>query len=84
MIVNRLKHHLEHQQLLTENQSGFRGNRTTLDQILRLEADIKIALNTKHKRSRHLIAIFIDFEKAFDLVWTKGLISKLNQFGYKR
>ncbi|KAK3609526.1 hypothetical protein CHS0354_041577 [Potamilus streckersoni] len=83
MIVNRLKHHLECNNLLTENQSGFRGSRTTLDQILRLETDIKLALNSQRKNNRHLIAIFLDFEKAFDLVWTKGLISKLNKFGIK-
>lgn len=81
MVNNRLKHHLEQNQLLAETQSGFRNKRSTLDQLIRLEANIKLAFNAKRKRDRHLVAIFLDLEKAFDLVWTNGLISQLNQFG---
>ena len=81
MINNRLKYHLESNNLLSNNQSGFRNNRSTLDQLIRLESNIKLAFNNKYKSKRYLIAIFLDLEKAFDLVWTNGLMAKLNHYG---
>ncbi len=81
MVNNRLKHYLDQHHPLSETQSGFRSRRSTIDQLVRLEAEIKLAFQDKKKKNRHVIAIFLDLEKAFDLVWSKGLISRLKRYG---
>jgi len=58
-------------------QSGFRRYRSTIDQIARLHDTIVKRLNTKG----HVLAVFQDMEKAFDMVWRKGLMIKLKRLG---
>ncbi len=41
MINDRLGHHLERNGILSPSQSGFRKGRSTLDQLLRLQHDVK-------------------------------------------
>ncbi|MEW8548241.1 MAG: reverse transcriptase domain-containing protein [Candidatus Thiodiazotropha sp.] len=76
MVANRLTSFLENKGLLSDNQSGFRRNRSTIDQILRLESAIRIA----RLRKRKLMAVFLDLEKAFDLMWRKGVLKNLVKF----
>ena len=76
MVANRLTSHLENKGLLSDTQSGFRRNRSTIDQILRLESAIRIA----RLRKRKLMAVFLDLEKAFDLMWRKGVLQNLTKF----
>lgn len=73
---NRLTSFLENKGLLSDTQSGFRRNRSTIDQILRLESAIRIA----RLRKRKLMAVFLDLEKAFDLMWRKGVLQNLTKF----
>ena len=77
MIAPRLITFIEERQLLGKTQSGFRKNRSTIDQILRLTSAIK----TARLRKRSCCAAFLDLEKAFDLMWRKGVLQKLVQFG---
>ena len=77
IVKNRLSKHLEENKLITPNQSGFRQHRSTIDQVIRLYNDIQTA---KHQH-KQIASIFIDFEKAFDLLWTDGLLYKLKTFG---
>ena len=77
MIAKRLTHHLERNQCLSKNQSGFRPGRSTTDQLTRLESAIKMAFMEK----KIVVATFLDLEKAFDLMWTTGTILKLREFG---
>lgn len=77
MIGQRLTNHLEKNELLAATQSGFRQNRSTIDQIVRLETEIKSAF----MKGECLLAIFLDLEKAFDLMWSKGVILKLHEYG---
>ncbi|MCU7800042.1 MAG: endonuclease/exonuclease/phosphatase family protein, partial [gamma proteobacterium symbiont of Lucinoma myriamae] len=79
MIANRLMTVLEKNDLLSTTQSGFRKNRSTLDQIIRLDSAIKKAKMEK----RILVGVFLDLEKAFDLMWTKGVLDQLTRFGIK-
>lgn len=79
MVANRLTAHLENNNYLSNCQSGFRNNRSTIDQIVRLESEIKKAGLEK----RILMAVFLDLEKAFDLMWRKGVLQKLVHFGIK-
>ena len=77
MVNNRAKKILDKQ--ISDTQSGFRNNRSTIDQLTKLESAIKAGqLNDKK-----VVAVFLDLKKAFDLMWRKGVILKLTEFGIK-
>ena len=59
------------------NQEGFSKNRNTIRYLHRLTAGIKGDVNKKLT----VLCLFLDFEKAFDSVWKKGLIVKLKRAG---
>jgi hypothetical protein len=61
---------------IDNNQYGFLPNRCTMDAIIQVIEDWGSAKD-KHKA---LIAIFFDFEKAFDLVDHEILLKKLQQY----
>ena len=77
MVTKRLLHHLETGNHIKPDQSGFRKGHSCLDHILRLENEIKKAQLNR----QYLAAVFLDFSKAFDMVWHDGLLSKLAQNG---
>ena len=77
MISDRLVWYLETKGLYNKNQSGFRKNRSCADQIMRLQDDINKSIHTKG----HTIGIFIDLEKAYDMLWRDGLLHKLQKLG---
>ena len=64
---------LEDINFLTDNQHGFRKNRSTLHAALQLINHI----NVNFDRKTPTIIVFIDFRKAFDCVCHKTLIQKL-------
>ena len=64
MITNRLQWFVERKNLLTKDQAGFRKHRSTIDQVIRLQGKISKSLKGKH----HVLGIFIDFEKAYDMI----------------
>ena len=73
MIFRRLKCYLEYNNFLDIKQSGFRERRRSTDHILRLHDTVQKSLANKH----HLLAIFIDLEKAYDMVNKNVLLLKL-------
>ena len=76
VLNTRISNHLENRSFLIKEQAGFCKNFVTSDQlfILKTIADTYIQRNGKmHK----LYACFIDFKKAFDMVWHEGLFLKL-------
>lgn len=75
IISNRLTWFLEENNLLNPAQAGFRKNRNSVDQILRLHDSAFKSINTK----QFTIATFLDFSKAFDMLWVKGLLHKLRK-----
>ena len=77
MVVSRLTWYLESNNLININQSGFRKNRRTLDQLIRLSDNIQKAIAVK----KLTLGVFLDIEKAYDMVWKKGILFKLNQMG---
>lgn len=79
IINKRLQHYLEKNNIITHNQSGFRKGRTTIDQIVRLQHDIRRGQQRKH----YTIAVFLDFSKAFDMVWHEGLLHKISHIKVK-
>ena len=73
----RLTNYLKHNDILEENQAGFRAGYSTSDHIFTLHVLTEI-LKSKRKR---LYCSFIDFSKAFDSVWRVGLWTKLLKNG---
>jgi len=69
--------YLEKHQLLSNMQTGFRRGRNTVDQIVKLQD----AIIRRQQNKGHLLAVFVDFEKAFDMVWKNGLLIKLKRLG---
>ena len=61
----RLNNFLKHNDILEENQAGFRAGYSTTDHIFTLHTLTEL-LKSKHKK---LYCSFIDFSKAFDSVW---------------
>ena len=74
IIAHRLLYYLEFNNILTEKQYGFRRGRCTQHPI-HLASEI-IEENSREKRLT-LVATR-DTEKAFDTVWEKGLLFKIN------
>ena len=75
IILNRLKNEAE--QHLAEEQAGFRPGRSTVEQIF----NCRILMEKHLQHQRDLCHNFIDFKKAFDRVWHKGLWQVLRNFG---
>ena len=65
VIENRLQKHLEDNGFFSKYQSGFRKSKSTNDHVFRLSQTIMESFN----RAEHVIAAFLDVEKAFDNVW---------------
>lgn len=59
--------------IIPDSQFGFRPHHSTIHAVLTFREDIIKALANKH----FTVACLLDVEKAFDTVWTKGLIWKL-------
>ena len=59
--------------LINKFQNGFRKNENTQEQLFRLQNTIRNALNNKWS----VITIFLDIEKAYNMIWREGLLFKL-------
>ena len=67
IILNRLKPRAE--EIITEEQAGFRAGRSTTEQIFNL----RILCEKYLQQQQDLYHVFIDFKKAFDRVWHAAL-----------
>ena len=74
VIEQRLRSHLEHIEFINKHQSGFRKAKSTDDHLFRLSQSIMESFN----RGEHVVAAFLDIEKAFDNVWHNGLRYKIS------
>src|SRR6218665_3619976 len=79
MVTNRLQWFVEGRGLLTKDQTGFRQN-STIDQIIRLQDQITKRINHRE----HVLGIFIDFEKAYDMLHVPTLLRKIHHLGSGR
>ena len=73
----RLRSHLEHIGFINKHQSGFRRAKSTDDHLFRLSQSLMESFN----RGEHVVAAFLDVEKAFNNVWQNGLRYKIYQLG---
>jgi len=79
MVNNRLVWYLETNNLLSESQSGFRQNRSTLDHLVSLETFIR----DSSVRGEHVFTVFFDLEKAYDTTWKHGILLDLHKMGLR-
>ena len=77
IIVSQIMEHLDNQNILNENQHGFRAKRSCESQLLMTTNDITKWMNNNIQVD---IAI-LDFAKAFDKVAHKRLSEKLQYYG---
>ena len=70
--------HLVKKNLIYKYQSGFWQTYATVHQLLKLYNSI---LNSLSKKYNLAVSSFAIFSKAFDKVWHKDLIHKMNSYG---
>ena len=77
VVYKHVYNHLQRNKLIYEYQSGFLPKNSTVHQLLEIYNSI---LNSLEKREISCF-VFCDFSKAFDKVWHKGLLYKMNSYG---
>src|SRR6218665_3846156 len=77
LVTNILQWFVEKNNFLSSNQSGFRKNRSTVDQILKIHDNILKKLKNKD----NVLAVFIDFEHVYDMPHVPTLLKKLLNMG---
>lgn len=77
IIQNRLEYVIENGNYLKPEQCGFRRGLGTPDVLLRIETEIRKALDSKEI----CLVVHVDLKSAFDKVWGQGLIYKLAKLG---
>ena len=63
--------------LISPHQSGFTKGDSTVNQLLYISEEFVKALDN----GKEIRVVFFDISKAFDRVWHKGLVYKLEKFG---
>ena len=79
MVNNRLIFYLEQNNILSEYQSGFRKQRSTTEQLIRLDTWVREGL----ANGEHVVAVFFDLEKAYDTTWRYGVLADLFKVGLR-
>jgi hypothetical protein len=76
-VFNRVYEFLEVTGFFYRFQSGFRPGDSTVSQLVYIIHKIYQAF----KKGHELRAVFLDISKAFDKVWHRGLLAKLQSIG---
>ena len=79
LIFNSLYNYISKNNLLSQNQSGFRPGDSCTNQLLSITHYIHSSFDDHS--SLEVRGVFLDMSKAFDKVWHDGLIYKLKTFG---
>ena len=74
IILNRLQPQAE--EIIAEEQTGFRAGRSTTEQIF----DLGILCVKYLQHQQNLYHVFIDFKKAFDRVWHEALWATMRKY----
>ena len=79
ILAQRLATYLRQIKLFNESlQCGFQRNRNCFDVLYLYEFDI---INQLEHKSEFSISVFTDFSKAYDTIWSDGLLVKLYNLG---
>jgi hypothetical protein len=78
VLLNRINEHLEDNNIIPNQQCGFRTGRSTSHQLIKVIKEAKQNINRKKSTGM----IFLDVEKAFDRVWHNGLLYKMIKLGF--
>ena len=70
---------LESKGLLASKQCRFRKTHSTADHLVRFDISIQIAF----AMNEHVIDIFFDLEKAYDIMWSHGVPSDLCNLDFR-
>ena len=79
ILAQRIQSYLNILGINDQDQEGFKAGHNTIRYLNRLV----LGINSDKQKKLTSICLFIDFEKAFDSVWKKGLIVKLHKLGIK-
>lgn len=79
LFVKRLDNYIELNNILTEQQFGFRADRSTTMAVINLVENITQAINKK----QYTVGIFLDLQKAFDTIDHNILLHKLQKYGFR-
>ena len=77
ILNQRLYSQLEDKNIFCREQAGFRKNHRTTDHIFLLKKIVKTYIS----QNKYLYTCFVDFSKAFDSIWRRGLIEKISRIG---
>ena len=77
MVHGQLYEYLGRNKIMSEEQAGFRPNRSTQDALLRAIDDWKSALDS----GQTVAAVMIDLSKAYDSINHNLLLKKLHVYG---
>jgi hypothetical protein len=80
MIGKRLQHLAESHGMLNFDQSGFRPQRLTEDQVIRLSQAISDGFQAKKPANRTVLAL-LDFSKTYNKVWRADLLATMLRKG---
>ena len=76
-VFKNVYNYLHKHKILTDHQSGFRPNDSSVNQLAYLYHQFCLALDQK----KDIRLVFCDITKAFDRVWYEGIIYKLQKIG---
>ena len=80
ILLNRILEFEAINKILINEQFGFRKNKSTVQQLARITDKICNNFNI----NRHTAMLLLDIEKAFDTVWHRGLIYKLDRYKFPK
>ena len=79
VVFKHLSNYFNENKLLYKYQAGFQTGNSTVHQLIEIYRQICRALDDKEQ----YCMVFCDVSKAFDRVWHRGLIHKLEMYGIK-
>lgn len=79
IINKRLRWFLDTQKIINDNQFGFRSGHSTMSHLISVDSQIQEAF----MNNQHVIAVSLDIEKAYDMVWKRRILKILQIIGIK-